>query len=722
MSNIRVQFDESEKMLTGPNAEQQREMMKKRKNLVMSLPPHIILEPILLDQMVTYVWNTLRPKLPEHYLRMYPDQNTVRSRLKDVLFDQQLPQLFYLTIPIISALTNSSPDCLTANAANVPKQSILTLCCQHVSLAKALKWKGRDDFVALLLAAGANPNVTGDKQAMKPITFPAGIFGTVETFKLLASHGVKLNAKDATKGLSCLRDMLTCPRADMVELLLEHLTDEDLAKEIYSINNEKSADSRMSSPVDQLLNLWFSSVKPMTWNVRGVPTAEDVVRCSIALMRRGVGMTPDSFGVACLSKLVSNFDSPDDALEKERHAAIFVAKAFLGIWLPESIRKSILTVEEEPTGCTSKCGICGASKEDAVKPIQLYCGDMFCIGCIKNHAKDNSSCPTCKQPLCREFCPNDKWFDEADIAVGIPGPENLTDEQLEIEHKARYGKETEEGESALEKVQKDRGTNPAFILELSFPPVSGAQAQSGLQWASPQRGPAAIPITLKKVPIIAHLSTRSTYTIVSPAFVHTFGLKKTKLSTSNMIGFAGAKLNETFTALEEFTIQVGGISVKLRNALEMNPAPSFLGIQLGQDFFRSSAYSAVTVGTVIDVNVNGKSGGKKSVMMLTEGGLMPKVGMPGDKRMEELRFYGRCGKSTRIPLLHVGTTVGKALVFPAVGRNGSKVSECHWCRRRFTTMSKCPPCAKVGKVVTYCDENCQKKAWKVHKTNPPHAK
>merc|ERR1719223_2201149 len=135
-----------------------------------------------------------------------------------------------------------------------------------------------------------------------------------------------------------------------------------------------------------------------------------------------------------------------------------------------------------------------------------------------------------------------------------------------------------------------------------------------------------------------------------------------------MIGFAGAKLNETFTALEEFTIQVGGISVKLRNALEMNPAPSFLGIQLGQDFFRSSAYSAVTVGTVIDVNVNGKSGGKKSVMMLTEGGLMPKVGMPGDRRMEELRFYGRCGKSTRIPLLHVETTVGKALVFPAVGR------------------------------------------------------
>lgn len=721
MSNIRVQFDESKGLQNGPNTQQQKEMIQKRKNLVTGLPPHIILEPILLDQMVTFVWNTLRPKLPEQYQRMYHDQNAIRSRLKDVLFDQKLPQVFYLTVPIIATLTNGPPDCLTAHAANYPKQSILTHCCHHISLAKNFKWKGRDDFVALLLAAGANPNLMHEKFPTKPLIHSASTFGSLETLKLLVSHGVKVDARVPSTGQSCLRDMLTYPRPEMVELVLKHFTDEDIANEVYIVNNEKNQVQKKSSPVDQLLNMWFANTKPAMWNLFGIPTAENTVRCSIELMRRGARITHASFGVACLSKLVSNFDTPDDALEKERHAALFVAKAFLGIWLPEGIRKSIQAIKEEPSGCASKCGICGASKEDATKPIFLHCGDMFCLGCIKKHAQENSSCPTCNQPLCREFCPDDKWFDEADITVGIPGPENLTEQQLEMEHIARFGKKLEEGESALEKVQKDRGNNSTLLMEFSFPPVNRAQIKNGFQWASPQLGPVAIPITLKTVPIIAHLSARSTYTIASPAFVATLGLKKTKLSTTNMLGFAGAKLSETFTALEEFTIQVGGISVKLNNVLEMNPAPGFLGIQLGQDFFRSSAYSVVTVGTSIDINIDGKSGGRKNVMMLTEGGLVPKIASAGDNRIEELRFYGRCGKSARIPLLHVGT-IGKVQRFPVVGRNGSRVSECHWCRRRFSKMMQCPPCAKVGKVVSYCDGQCQKKAWKVHKSNPPHSK
>ena len=330
MSNIRVQFDESKGLQNGPNTQQQKEMIQKRKNLVTGLPPHIILEPILLDQMVTFVWNTLRPKLPEQYQRMYHDQNAIRSRLKDVLFDQKLPQVFYLTVPIIATLTNGPPDCLTAHAANYPKQSILTHCCHHISLAKNFKWKGRDDFVALLLAAGANPNLMHEKFPTKPLIHSASTFGSLETLKLLVSHGVKVDARVPSTGQSCLRDMLTYPRPEMVELVLKHFTDEDIANEVYIVNNEKNQVQKKSSPVDQLLNMWFANTKPAMWNLFGIPTAENTVRCSIELMRRGARITHASFGVACLSKLVSNFDTPDDALEKERHAALFVAKAFWG--------------------------------------------------------------------------------------------------------------------------------------------------------------------------------------------------------------------------------------------------------------------------------------------------------------------------------------------------------------------------------------------------------
>ena len=104
-----------------------------------------------------------------------------------------------------------------------------------------------------------------------------------------------------------------------------------------------------------------------------------------------------------------------------------------------------------------------------------------------------------------------------------------------------------------------------------------------------------IPITVRGVPILASISNASVYTMVSSAFVKTFGLGKTKL-TSNAFkgatpapgpGLAGTVLKDLVFTLGD----AGGIPIRLNTALEASSLDGDrIGVQLGLDFFMHAAW------------------------------------------------------------------------------------------------------------------------------------
>ena len=110
----------------------------------------------------------------------------------------------------------------------------------------------------------------------------------------------------------------------------------------------------------------------------------------------------------------------------------------------------------------------------------------------------------------------------------------------------------------------------SLIDLLSNEPISNG----GIRYMSPKDGPVVVEIRIFGVPILAHISNHSPYTLVSKSVAESFGLKRIeKLKTKEMrCATFGAKLTEkTFTCLEDFSFELGSISICLRSAMEVAP-------------------------------------------------------------------------------------------------------------------------------------------------------
>jgi hypothetical protein len=250
------------------------------------------------------------------------------------------------------------------------------------------------------------------------------------------------------------------------------------------------------------------------------------------------------------------------------------------------------------------------------------------------------------------------------------------------------------------------------IVELSG--TDTIASDNGIVMA-PSSGPVIVEITIKGVPVVAHISNNSRYTIISASVVKTFNLKR--LEKLRSLAFRDALTekrlkNMSVTCLEKFTFSVGGVEVTLRNAVEIDPDRDGIGVQLGQDFFLSAALCAVDV--KVGGHVTDSQGNQEAGYMRVDGTCSWLIAKCDS---ESLRYYSHGGKTARLPLLHFNPNIS-AKINAITLKDDATFDECSWCCRTFPEgMSSCPSCSNAGKVVYYCDERCQKAAWKVQKAN-----
>ena len=455
----------------------------------------------------------------------------------------------------------------------------------------------------------------------------------------------------------------------------------------------------------------------------GTPTLEEVIGSLVALINSGCAITTKGASGHLIQQLMDIVMGVEQAHSGKKDV-LKIGQAIIGTWLPERMKKEIDSFDSKKS-ISSNCGLCHKSCDTMIKPLTLVCGHMFCLQCIMTHAESNSFCPDphCRRRLCRELDLNPYTPDVDDPSKDYGGPENLTTEQLKIECEAmKMEWDDDSKETLVKKRVPNQKSSSSLSIEIASFNAMGKGKSGKVTWLTPKLGPIWISIKMKGIPIIASTSSWSAYTLVSPAFVELFGLKRTRLSTKHLKRHLSNKvMSGKNTVIEEFEFFVGDVRVTLNNVVEIDPAPSHLGIQLGQDFFRFAAFSKMNILCYSDVPVSTHDGtpSAKNFMVLSEGGF--RAGHTNDSTVvEELRYYGRCGKTARIPLHHIRVGINSE-AFLAKKIEGTDQT-CFWCNRDFHGMLRCTPCLKVGRKVQYCDDKCQKKAWKAHKLSPPHKK
>jgi hypothetical protein len=138
---------------------------------------------------------------------------------------------------------------------------------------------------------------------------------------------------------------------------------------------------------------------------------------------------------------------------------------------------------------------------------------------------------------------------------------------------------------------------------------------------------------------------------------------------------------------------------------------------LGKDFFLSAALCVVDVAVVRPEKVFTSQKQRlknESVYMRTDGLLSYTIGPKNDE--ENLRYYSYNGESEMVPLFHLDPSPMEQRFLHVVSID--ETNECSWCRRKFPEgLLWCSVCAESRdhKNIYYCDESCQREAYKIHK-------
>lgn len=638
------------------------------------------------------------------------------------------------------------------------EMSILALVCQWKQFEKRFGWKGKSEMVKIILA---HPQV--DVNECMPNGCNTAFFclkyADAETLRYVIEAGCDMSKKDMY-GNSLLKNAVEYPDPDVLQLLLEHVS----ATETFSVgivdDNGSLEKTTQYTAIDHIF-LNYSGVQvPVSWRILGgPPPLEKTAECLVMLRQHGTKITfdPDMVHYRALSLC---FESIPDAKRHQIHAAEDMKKlgeCLLGVWFPPTIQSVIDSLQEKlayeekedslhsPTFCT----LC---KEEYNKPFRLYCGHSFCRHCIITHGKHETNCPVCFRKLCLDVAPcRDKCESDVDVngmhsndgnveqnwkdrqLTLMKGVKSLSNEQIMAElseyslnfspataletlmNKIKIGHqefvrsacktasmEITKGENAGETIQVG-----GPILEMTATHTLAGEKNVVL---APSHGPVWIEIVVKGVPILASISNNSRYTIVSPKFSETFKLKQiSNLTTSKMrCGMTGKRLGHS-TCLEEFSFNIGpsNTEVKLRNVIESASFTETVGIQLGQDFFLSGRYCAVSVASTTN------SADNKDFYSTADGTCSY---FDSTQKSESLRYYAHNGDIVKLPLIHFKPRFNHAQILVVTVKDESTFHECNYCCRTFPKWKYSKCCDDVD----YCNEKCQKASRKVHKIRKPN--
>jgi len=605
---------------------------------------------------------------------------------------------------------------------------ILTWLCQWMTLKELFHWKGADDMVSLVLAAGADPNIRM-KNGSTPLFF-AVKYGCLNTVELLVESGADLTMKDR-KGRSCLWNALERPQPDIIRFLLEVLP----ADEKYPYSKRSRRKACHQTAVDYLfaaqLSLAFDAENnpeyPWSWQVLGQPSEDSIADILIEFGKRGVSFTANDITVSLLSFILRGDDPnrrryryPNYSAAKSRLERL--ADLMIGRWLPESQRDRVKNKAMPQPDLQNICAVCNEGMSEFFRPrLRLYCGHDFCLGCILGRGDGSNldlTCPVCKKQLCleltgsssrRQICLTKTYGQDWD---GYHGPNVLTSQQLRTECQAREITTRFRDDEKLRFLLKDSMQKLAYHGMEKFDLNTNVFITDGLSDTSlfrPVNGPVALPIIVKGIPITAFISATSAVTLLSPEFVELFGLQKLGVESEKLHNLFGrASCEGTQTMIDQFHFQIGEISICLRNTLE-SPLPKCIGVQLGLDFFKSGAWCVIDAN--IEANLN-QPGGMKPYISFDGFG---NVCHTNSRRKEELRYYSHIGKSFRTELLHLQPFSDGSLSNWISVDFSEKIMECNWCGRIFPEgFIRCEECEDEGNIVYYCTKVCQEAVKEIH--------
>jgi hypothetical protein len=636
--------------------------------------------------------------------------------------------------------------------------TILVFVSQPKFLNRNFGWQGGNEIVSMVLATpGVDVNAVVEKKFNA--AFFAVIYGTPKILDLLIEAGINMQHRDYL-GRTVLCTALDYPNPEMLRRVLDHVP----ATEMFPCTSRSDGREIQLSASDRILGLYAAAGSSSWINLGGPPSVQDVAESLILVRQRGASFTPEGSEVAWISVRYAFRGGKEGVIAPED--LVQLAKSILGFWLPRAVQDQVNGMDEEVTGqqpsgtdnispCTaSTTGECPICLDPVCKETALYCGHSFCRQCIIEYGKrSGKACPVCRQRLCKDISPRTE--DDAaatDInasggnlgnidsdmgimeAAQLRGISALSDSQVSEETKIQgiysiFSSNQDLRRKLLDKVIEghDLARRTAgkialtvgdrckvVVLELSA--ILNITCYDCMVIA-PSRGPVIVEIAIKGVPVVAHISNNSRYTTISASVAKTFNLKR--LEKLRSLAFRDALTGKRVkkmrvTCLEKFIFSVGGIEVTLRNAVEIDPDMDGIGVQLGQDFFLSAALCAV------DVQIPATGSGSNIEAMRTDGicsWMLLKCDSENSEHSESLRYYAHGGKTARLPLLRFNPHTDAEM--NAITLTGDTTfTECSWCCRTFPEgMRSCPVCYDAGEDVYYCDERCQKAAWKVHKAN-----
>ncbi|CAB9510403.1 B-box zinc finger [Seminavis robusta] len=644
---------------------------------------------------------------------------------------------------------------------------LLSWACQWKLAKENFHWLAQDEMVDMIIKAGANVNSLMENKTNA--LFLAVKYGSLQTVDLLLEAGCNIHQVDQFDR-TCLYNATEHPSPPILRRLLEQLP----ATEMCDLRHHDGSLCRLTM-VDRIMSHFVTADEEISWKILGPPTASDLSESLIVLRQSGASFSVK--GSAFALEVLGNVRDPEFAFgtEKPKEQEVFreVATCLVGAWLPDGCRPNPLRGGEvkDPFLADGKTKLKpdeghGVNDFDAVeapktcqlclkvakKPATLYCGDTFCRKCIIEHSRkeegnSSPSCPTCRRFLCKELLGGKTekvpYFDTMRRIAGAStdlsqrGPRYFTDDQLKAE--AQFQGITYTGINDLRlKLQADflsrperspmKASGPSGVtvteevlsvdLAAAFP-FGNSQA---IRWA-PEKGPVYIDVSVRGIPLLARISNWSLYTMLSHSVVDQLGLRRIESLTSTKFVDIQTKSkcrDLTFTCIEAFSINVGGIDVTLSNAVEVYPDPmpvkhtKMFGIQLGQDFLLSARWAP------IDVAVGGRGAIKrididKAWSVDTSIKNQSKTSALPDTPKEMLRFYSCDGRIAHIPLLHFkpferGYICGTSL------KETVRFEGCRWCRRVFPEgMQGCDLCAAKGRDAFFCTRQCLLDAWVIHK-------
>lgn len=694
----------------------------------------------------------LTPELLEKILaRGVTERLNTRHALKQYLVDLLSEgRVFRITKTLLEGLEFGPPQ---INARTAPGESfvgsgepdnptLLHWVCQWRML-KSMGWTAGDEMVDMVIKAGADVNATM-RNKTTPLFF-AVKYGTLRTVDLLLEAGADIQQRDQ-HGRTCLYNALEHPSPPIIRRLLEHLPATETIR-----STDISGRSSEITMADRVVTMLLNTNQLVSWINLGPPSSDALSESLILLHQKGVHFSEESSqALQCMGMLFRN----DVVLHRQRLNApeVFeeVAKTLVGAVIPkaflptndEGTAKELSELSlDEPTDRT--CPICISKVK---KPTTLYCGHTFCRNCIVKHGKEEhgSHCPICRSQLCKDLHYRSHLDLTGPHILGVShstaccGPAHMTDEQIVAEARFQGFSQSSSIETLRAKLSEDmvRGHEDAqkghavkLVVEgqpdkevfnkMSVDLSAGVSIAQGSSctYACPESGPVCIEVSVRGMPLIARVSNRSFYTIISETVVDRLGLRRIEsLQTKKLVNVLSAtKLRKTkFTCLEPFTFKVGEVEVTLCNALVASPDPCgiMFGIQLGNDFLSSAVWCPIDV--VVDsesASPGSIQSSQDAICMRVDGELAWMAG----RSKEMLRYYSHDGKVAHLPLLRFSpferfVNLGISL------RSTVKFEQCFWCCRVFPEgMLVCSSCYEAGKTVTYCDGRCQRASWKIHR-------